>query len=283
MAQHPGRVLVERYSLATTGPETGTGAADGEPCALLLRLNRPDSLNPLDWDTVRALEQQLGEADADPTARVVLVTGAGRAFSAGGDLKAYRTLQRDREGFPAFLADLHRTFDAIGAMRKPVVALVNGVTAAGGLELVLACDLAYAGRSARIGDAHVRFGQMGGGGTLARLPRTIGPRRARELVFSGRYLDAEEALAWGLVNRVVPDDELLAAGLGFAREVGAASALAVANAKLVLNTGWDEGTGLPAALRVERERTAYYCVTSDDARIGLEAFAAKQTPRYRGH
>ncbi|HET7388049.1 MAG TPA: enoyl-CoA hydratase/isomerase family protein [Nocardioidaceae bacterium] len=281
MAENSGLVLAERHPLTGATGQDPTGAA-APPCAVLLRLNRPDSLNPLDSDTVHALAHRLAEADDDPAVRAVLVTGAGRAFSAGGDLVAYRTLQRDREGFPAFLADLHRTFDSIPLMRKPVVALVNGVTAAGGLELVLACDLAYAAGSARIGDAHVRYGQMGGGGALSRLPRAIGPRRARELVFSGRYLDADRACEWGLVNRVVPDEELLEAGLEFAREVAAASPLAVANAKLVMNTGWDEGTGLAQSLRVERERTSYYCVTSDDAPIGLEAFAAKQTPHYRG-
>lgn len=250
--------------------------------AALLTLHRPEQLNPLDWDTVRELAAALAAADRDTAVRTVLVTGAGRAFSAGGDLKAYRSLQRDRERFPAFLDELHRTFAGIRTMSKPVVALVNGVTAAGGLELLASCDFGYAAASARIGDAHLRFGQMGGGGALTLLPRVVGPGRARELVFSARFLSAEQACAWGLVNRVVPDEELLAAGLAFAEEVAAASPLAVANAKYVMNTAWADGTGVDAGLRLERERTVFYCVTSEDAAAGLAAFADRTEPVYQG-
>ncbi len=139
----------------------------------------------------------------------MLVTGAGRAFSAGGDLKRYVTLQRDPVAFPRFVAELHRVFGRLRELPVPVIALVNGVTAAGGLELMLSCDFAVAARSARIGDGHLNYGQMGGGGVLTLLPRSIGRERAAELVFTGRFLDAEEARAWGLVNRVVDDDALL--------------------------------------------------------------------------
>lgn len=278
-------VEVQRYALPSAGVADGDGAAGADrvgPQAALLRLNRPAQLNPLDWETVRALDRALAEADADPAVRLILITGSGRAFSAGGDLKAYQRLQRDRTRFPAFLADLHRTFAGIGMLATPVVALVNGVAAAGGLELALSCDFAYAARSARLGDAHLGFGQMGGGGALTLLPRMIGPARARELVLSARFLDAPAACEWGLVNRVVDDDELLAAGLAFGAEVAAASPLAVANAKYVMNTAWAEGTGVPGALQLERERTAFYCVTSDDAPAGLAAFAEKRRPAFQG-
>ena len=140
----------------------------------------------------------------------MLITGRGRAFSAGGDLKSYRTLQRDPIEFPMFLEDLHRTFSGIKLMKKPVVSLVNGITAAGGLELLLSCDFAIAASSARIGDAHLAFGQMGGGGVLTLLPRSIGPAKARELIFSARYLSAAQSESWGIVNRVVSDGKLLA-------------------------------------------------------------------------
>jgi enoyl-CoA hydratase/carnithine racemase len=272
-APGPGAQLVELERIPL--------GEDGDRAALVA-LNRPAHLNALDWDTVARLEVLLGEADADPAVRAVLVTGRGRAFSAGGDLASYVELQNDPVAFPAFLEDLHRTFTGIATMTKPVVALVNGVTAAGGLELLLSCDLAFAASSARIGDGHLTYGQMGGGGVLTLLPRTIGPARARELVFSGRWLTAEEARDWGLVNRVVPDGELLQAGLAFAGEVAARSPLAVANAKHVLNTAWSAGTGIDAGLRLERERNAYYCLTSEDAREGLRAFHEKRRPRFRG-
>ncbi|HEY4024821.1 MAG TPA: enoyl-CoA hydratase-related protein [Candidatus Dormibacteraeota bacterium] len=250
--------------------------------AAIVTLNRPDQLNPIDWLTVGRLEEVLVEVDADPSVRTVLVTGRGRAFSAGGDLKSYMALQADPVAFPAFLEDLHRTFQFISRMRMPVVALVNGIAVAGGLELILSCDFAYAGESARVGDGHLTYGQMGGGGVLTLLPRAIGLARARELVFSGRWLAAEEAREWGIVNRVVPDGDLLAAGLEFATAAAERSALAMANAKLVMNAGWSEGTGVEQGLRLERERNAYYCLTSEDAREGLQAFQEKRRPRFRG-
>lgn len=250
--------------------------------AALLTLDRPQQLNALDWDTVRELEAALKQTDDDAGVRAVLVTGRGRAFSAGGDLTSYVELQRDPAGFTAFLEDIHRTFSAIRSMRKPVVALVNGVTAAGGLELLLSCDIAFAAASARIGDAHLTYGQMGGGGVLTLLPRLIGPALARELILSGRWLTAEEAREWGIVNRVVADADLRDAGVEFARAVAERSALAVANAKYVLNTAWAEGTGVEAGLRLERERNAFYCLTSEDAREGLQAFSEKRKPVFKG-
>jgi enoyl-CoA hydratase len=250
--------------------------------AALLTLNRPEQLNPIDWSMVQRLEAVLIEADEDDSVRAVLIIGRGRAFSAGGDLKSYRELQLDPIGFPAFLEDLHRTFQFISKMRKPVIALVNGVTVAGGLELILSCDLAYAAESASISDGHLKFGQMGGGGVLTLLPRAVGPAKARELIFSGRWLTAQEALSWGIVSRVVPDGELLAAGLEFASAVAERSPMAMANAKFVINTAWSDGTGVDSGLRLERERNAFYCLTSEDAREGLQAFQEKRRPKFRG-
>jgi enoyl-CoA hydratase/carnithine racemase len=212
----------------------------------------------------------------------VLVTGAGRAFSAGGDMKAYIDLQRDPVEFPRFVAELHRVFGRLRTLPVPVVALVNGVTAAGGLELVLNCDFAIVAASARLGDAHLNFGQMGGGGVLTLLPRAIGRAKAAELIFSGRLLSADEAVEWGLASRCVPDGELLTAGLDFAREVAAKSPLAVANAKWVMNQLWADNGSVDAGLRYELERDAYYCLTSADAPEGLAAFAERRPPRFEG-
>jgi enoyl-CoA hydratase/carnithine racemase len=260
-------VQIERLALSVDGLT-----------AAVLWLNRPQRLNALSWDLLGHLEEALKQVDQDPTVRVVLVTGRGRAFSSGGDLKDYLELQQDAAAFSRFLEDFHRTLSAIRYMKKPVVALVNGWTAAGGLELLLSCDFAYAAASARIGDAHLNFGQMGGGGALALLPRMIGAPRARELFFSGRFMTAEEALGWGLVNAVLPDDGLLDAGVAFAEEVAAKSARAVANGKLTMNRGFAEGTGLEAALRLERSDNAHYVSTFPDSMEGLRAFAEGRRP-----
>ncbi len=250
--------------------------------AVTLVLNRPDQLNAIDWPMLDALDRALDDVAGDPAVRGVLVTGAGRAFSAGGDLVGYQTLQRDRERFPRFVAELHRIFGRLRTLPVPAVAMVNGVAAAGGLELLLNCDFALAARSARIGDAHLNFGQMGGGGALTLLPRAIGRARAAELVFTGRFLDADEAADWGLVNRVVDDDALLAAGAELVAGFATKSPLAMTNAKDVMMSLWADNGNVDAGLRYERERNSYYCLTSDDAVEGLAAFAEKRPPEFRG-
>ncbi len=262
-------LLVERHRLST-----------GQ--AAVLTLNRPRSLNAIDWRMLGTMDEILDDLVADQSVRVLLVTGAGRAFSAGGDLKSYQALQRDPVRFPRFVADLHRIFGRLRTARFPVTALVNGVTAAGGLELLLNCDLAIAARSARLGDAHLNFGQMGGGGVLTLLPRALGRARAAQLIFTGGFLSADEALAVGLVAEVVDDGDLTAAGLRFAEAVARKSPLAVANAKEVLEAVWSDRLPVDAGLRYERERNAYYCLTSEDAPEGLRAFAAKEPPRFTG-
>ena len=270
-APQSATLLSERCSLESQGA-----------CAMLLTLARPECLNAIDSEMLGALDAAIDEIDADDSVRCVLVTGEGRAFSAGGDLEKYIELQRDAVAFPKFVEELHRVFGRLRQLRMPSVALVNGVTAAGGLELLLACDFAIAARSARIGDGHLNFGQMGGGGVLSLLPRLIGWQRATELVFSGRFLSADESVEWGLVARVEEDAALRSAGLAFAESVARKSPLAVANAKRVMATAWEQRLPLDASLRLERETNADYCLSSEDAREGLAAFSEKRDPRFTG-
>jgi enoyl-CoA hydratase len=253
-----------------------------EGSVAVLALNRPDQLNAITWEMVGAFDRAISSVTADETTRAILVTGAGRAFSAGGDLKAYRALQRDPMGFPQFVADLHAAFSRLRMLPVPVIALINGVTAAGGLELALSCDIALIAQSARIGDCHLNFGQMGGGGILTLLPRLVGIARATELVLTGRLLSADEAAEWGLVSRVCADDHLMSAALELVGEIAAKSPLAVANAKYVMTSTWSDAVSVSAGLKLERERNAVYCLTSEDAPEGLEAFAAKRAPRFVG-
>lgn len=284
---------------ADGGPATianGAAAGVGEDvvlCALhtlpgdggsvaVVTLNRPNLLNAINWQMVRGLSDVLDDIDGRSDVRAVLLTGAGRGFSAGGDLTDYRNLQRDAQRFPAFVEDLQATFLRLRELRAPVVALVNGVAAAGGLELLLSCDMAIAAKSARIGDAHLNFGQMGGGGSLTLLPRMVGIARATELVLTGRFLSAVEALEWGLIGALVEDDALLDAGMRFAEQVARKSPLAVANAKYVMNVVWAENLNLRSGLNLERERNSVYCLTSEDVREGLTAFAERRDPQFTG-
>lgn len=247
----------------------------------LVTFNRPDQRNPIAWSTVKTLRSIMEELAADEKVRVIAITGKGPAFSAGGDLKAYLKLQRDELGFMEFLQDFHRLCNYIQfEVPKPVIALVNGVTGAGGTEILLACDFSYAAESAKIGDAHLNFGQMGGGGVLARLPRQINPNLAREILFTGKFFEAEECLRRGLVNRVVPDDQLLNAGIEFGNIVATKSPLAVKNMKHVCNRGLT--MRFEDALLLEMRVTHHYCLTSHDSYEGLEAFAEKRKPEFTG-
>jgi enoyl-CoA hydratase len=270
-------VIVDALELGPEGGEAGTSRV-----VAVLTLSRPDHLNAIDWEMLRQLDGVIDELSHRDALCCVLLTGAGRAFSAGGDLKSYIELQRDPVAFPRFVADIHRVFGRLRDLPVPVVALVNGVTAAGGLELVLNCDFAIVARSARISDGHLNFGQMGGGGVLTLLPRVVGLARASELIFSGRFLSADEAVEWGLAVRCVDDDTLLESGMTFAGHVATKSPLALANAKAVLQTLWATNGDVASGLQFELERNTDYCLTSEDAPEGLQAFLEKRPPRFHG-
>ena len=244
----------------------------------IIRFNRPEQLNAISWETQRELARALGEAEVDPLVRCVLITGKGRAFSAGGDIRAYVELQRDPAAFTQFVDEYCRLTEGIRAMTKPVIALVNGICAAGGLELLLACDFAWAAKSARIGDLHINFAQIGGAGVLTRLPRLVGTGRALELFFSGRLLDSGEALSWGVVNRVIADNDLLDEAVQFARMVASKSPAAVHYMKKTVAAGL--ATDFQSALRLERDNALEYCLTLPDSMEGIHAFVEKRAPTY---
>jgi enoyl-CoA hydratase/carnithine racemase len=270
MGQHEENlVFIKKISLEVTDQYLG-----------LITLNRPKDMNPLDWTTVKKLQAVVRDLSADKGIRVIAFTGTGKAFSAGGDLKAYMDLYQDEEGFRSFLYDIRLLFDSLAVLKQPVIALVNGYCVAGGLELMLACDFAYAAESAKIGDGHAKFGQVGGGGSNIRLPRWILPARARELLFTGKLLNAEDALAWGLVNRVVPDDELLDAGLEFANTVATKSPLGISIIKEVCNLGLN--MRLEDGLHLEIQKVHHYCTSNKDSREGLLAFSEKRQPKFEG-
>lgn len=250
--------------------------------AATITLNRPDELNSMSAEMISAFDAALDLVEADPEVCVLFITGAGRSFSAGGDLKKYIELQKNPVEFAIFVSDLHRVFGRLRTLNVPTVALVNGVTAAGGLELILNCDLAFAAATAKIGDGHLNFGQMGGGGVLTLLSRFVGIQRASELMFSGKLLSAEEAAAWGIVNRIVNDDDLIKIAMEFAIQVASKSPLALANAKRVMNQIWLQQLSVTDGLKLELDVNVEYCTTSFDAPEGLQAFCEKRTPRFEG-
>lgn len=242
-------------------------------------LNRPEKLNPLDWSTIKALLEVVESLEREPAVRTVVLTGAGRAFCAGGDLAGYVKLYAAPDQFQAFLDDFHRLLDRIERSNRIYIAAINGDCAAGGLELLLACDLVLMGRQARIGDAHLNFGQLPGAGGSQRLPRAIGVLRAKHLMLTGAFVSAGEALALGLVSEVVDDEQLMPRAVELAQALARRSASGVRGMKHLVNEGMR--LDREAALRFEIDYVHRYATTDPDAIEGLNAFAQKRKPVYR--
>ncbi len=238
-------------------------------------LNRPDRLNAISPELLQDLDRACDAVEADAAVRVVTLTAAGRTFCAGADLRAVKELSPDPQRWGAFMGLWHRVFDRIEALPRPVIAGVHGLALAGGLELVLVADLVVADEGARLGDQHANFGLVAGGGGSQRLPRLIGARRAKELMLLGGWLSAAEALAWGLVNRVVPAGTVAKAVEEMAGTLAAGSGSANRTVKTLVNRAFD--TDLAEGLELERRLVAQH-MRSADAAEGLRAFAEKRKP-----
>jgi enoyl-CoA hydratase len=247
-----------------------------EGAVATVTIDRPEARNALDAETLDALDAAFAALDADPALRAVVLTGAGdRAFVAGADIKAMAGL--DEAGARAFAERGHRVADRIEATRVPVIAAVNGVALGGGCELVLACDFAYAARTAKLGLPEVGLGVIPGFGGTQRLPRLVGQPRAAELIYTGRIVDAEEALRIGLVNAVVEPAELLPRAQAVAAEIAARGPIAVAVAKRALRGGAD----LPLADALDIERGAFAALfATADQKEGMGAFIEKRPPNW---
>ncbi len=241
-------------------------------------LNRPEALNAFNRPLLDALGAVVAAAREDRTLRCAIVTGAGeRAFSAGADLKERRGMSL--EDTRRFVELIGGTFDAVAQLPFPTVAAVNGVAFGGGMELCLACDLRVLADHATIGLTEVSVGIMPGAGGTQRLPRLVGTARAKELIFSARRLDAKEALAMGLAQRVVPREDLMASARELAGRIAKQAPLAVRQAKHAIDAGLD--VPMQRGLQIEAEAYAQLLHTEDRVE-GLKAFAEKREPRYRG-
>jgi enoyl-CoA hydratase/carnithine racemase len=238
-------------------------------------LNRPDQLNAISPGLLEDLDQVCAAVEGDPSVRAVTLTAAGRAFCAGADLKAVRDLSPDAAKWSRFMRLWHRVFNRIEALPVPVVAGVQGLALAGGLELVLVADLVVADEAARLGDQHANFGLVAGGGGSQRLPRLIGARRAKEMMLLGGWLGAAQALEWGLVNRVAPAGTLRAVVEEVAGVIAAGSGSAARTVKALVNRAFD--ADLASGLELELSMVAAH-MRSSEAAEGLRAFAEKRKP-----
>lgn len=245
-----------------------------------ITLARPDQLNPLDKLTVRHLLETVTQLDDDPAISIVVIRGSGRAFSAGGDLDGYMELYRKPAEFSAFLRAFNRLLEAIERSDKIYIAVVHGTAVAGGVELMLACDIIVAANEARIGDGHLNFGQLPGAGGSQRLPRAIGQLRAKLLILTGRMISGSEAERIGLVSLSVPLAEIETALSELIGDLADKSPLGLSGAKYLTNTG--RLGSRDVALELELQYVLRYATTSRDAYEGLAAFKAKRKPVMRG-
>ncbi|MEO5666041.1 MAG: enoyl-CoA hydratase/isomerase family protein [Nocardioides sp.] len=241
----------------------------------LLTLNRPDQMNALSGELVAALGEALARCRADAQVRVVVITGSGRGFCAGADLIEAAEVTRDPAAFRELLLSWKAAFSAMDASPKPVIAALNGLTLAGGLELALAADFMVASSAAKIGDVHANFGLVPGGGGSQRLTDAVGSRAARWLLFTGETLDAEQARSIGLVQDVFAADTFLDDVWAFATTMASRSATGLAFMKRMSRPRAITDDGLD--LEIE---AAAHLVVGSDAREGLTAFSEKRSPHF---
>jgi len=243
-------------------------------------LNRPAKLNAIDHETLRALESCVEQAENDRSVRVLIVRGEGRAFCAGADLTSVSDKVRDPELLGAFMAYWHQVFSRLADSPVPSIAAVHGIAFAGGFELMQACDFAVVADDARLGDQHANFGLFPGGGGSQRLPRIIGERRAKWLIFSGQTMDPLDALAAGLVNAVCPAGRYLDKAREMAATLASKSPVGIAGMKQAIRLGLAAGS-LERAMEIERVMLVRH-MASKDAQIGLAAFASRTAPEFIG-
>jgi len=245
---------------------------------LLATLDRPEVANAFNTRAALELDSFFRSIGGEPQSRCVVLTGAGdRAFCAGADLKERNSLGEGE--WRAQHEVFERTFLAVRECPVPVIAAVNGAAYAGGLELMLMCDFAYASTTARFALTEVSLGIMPGGGGTQTLPRVVGERRAKELILAARPFSAEEALAWGVVNKLCEPGKLLDEALDAAGRIASNAPLSVRQAKRAIRDGLQ--TDLISGMRLEIE--AYNTlIGTEDRKEGIRAFNEKRKPKFAG-
>ena len=243
-----------------------------------IRLNRPDALNALNLELLAEFSHAVEAVGEDESVKALVVRGEGRAFCAGADLLYFDTVFNDISRLPPYVKLLNQCFFQLEDLPIPTIAVVHGFALAGGLELVLACDMTLAAEDARLGDQHANFGLMPGGGSTQRLPRRIGMQRAMELLTTGRWLSGPEAVEWGLALRAVPQESLDAELEGLLGQLRDKSRTSLAWTKSVARQGQD----LPLRAGIDREGMAFvqYFATSPHPREGIQAFKERRKPAF---
>jgi enoyl-CoA hydratase len=241
----------------------------------ILTLNRPDKLNALSPEHLRELADDLETLNADTEVRVCVLTGGAKVFAAGADIEA----MAKASPVDIYVRKTRQLWQRIWSLDKPLIAAVNGVAFGGGCELAMSCDLIVAGESARFGQPEIKLGIMPGAGGTQRLARAVGPYRAMEMVLTGEPMSAREALAAGLVNRVVADDKVLDEALKLAQIISERPPVAVRLARKALRFGIERT--LQEGLEFER-RNYLMVYGTEDQKEGMGAFLEKRKPNFKG-
>lgn len=246
-----------------------------------ITLNRPEAMNAVTWEQRERVIGLLAEASADPAVRAVVLTATGRGFCAGADLRGAPATGERVPGDVARTIRLgaQRLIAAVLDCEKPVIAAVNGTAAGIGAHLAFACDLVLAAGSAKFIEVFVRRGLVPDGGGAYLLPRLIGPQRAKELMFFGDSLPAAEAERLGLVNRVVPDEELAATAREWAQRLAEGPTRSIALTKQLVNASLDADRSMAFAAEAMAQEIN---MTTQDANEGVASFVERRAPKYRG-
>ncbi len=241
----------------------------------LIQINRPKELNALNRQVMLEIKEALLQLDEDEQVRVVILTGGEKVFAAGADIKQ----MADATAMSMLNIDQFSTWDQIKKTKKPIIAAVSGFALGGGCELAMTCDMIVASETAQFGQPEINIGTMPGAGGTQRLTRAVGKALAMELVLTGKFISAEEALNAGLINRVVPVEVLFKETLNLARTIATKSPVAVRLAKESVVKAFE--TSLDEGLQFER-KNFYLTFASEDQKEGMAAFVEKRKPNFTG-
>lgn len=245
-----------------------------------ITLNRPEKYNALSFNCYKELIQAFDDIEKDRDVKVVVIKARGKAFCAGADLSDLATLaggQKGNQPTEQTKPDTRGPYEVIESCTKPVIAAVQGMALAGGLELLLVCDMVIASEEARLGDQHANFGLIPGGGATQRLPRLIGIRRAKELLFTGDWISAQEAERIGLVNKVVPADKLDDAANEICQKLVNKSYEATSAVKRLVYEGMQ--TDVATGVQLERKAVVAH-FSSETFKEGVKSFLEKRKPDF---